>query len=111
MTLLLSKNRVNPRFEKTLLDKPEQLKKEYLWITANEKQLKKRYLNKYIAVRNQRVMFESDDYEARLKVLIKLNEEVGSFTIKKVAKEQTCLLFHSMLFKNYEFTVFFGQQS
>jgi hypothetical protein len=90
--LLVYKNRVNPKLEKELLGKIEQLEKEYLWISANEKSLKRTHLDKYIAVKNNKVMFESYDFEALLKVIIASKEDVDSFAVKRVTKNTPCLL-------------------
>ena len=84
--------RVPPEVEKMMLKKLDALQQEYLWISANEKKLKRTHLNKYIAVKGKKIVFESDDCEALLKVILASHREVDSFALKRVTKEPPCLL-------------------
>jgi hypothetical protein len=90
--LLIENNRVNPKLEQKMLNKLERLQTEYLWISANEKELKCTYLNKYIAVKDKKIAFESYDFEALLKVMIASKQDVDSFAVKRVTKDTACLL-------------------
>ncbi len=92
MPVLLQKNSVNPKLEHEMLSKLNQLQLEYLWISDNEHKLQSKHLNKYIAVKDQKVIFDSDDFEALMKVLIKSEQDVDSFAIKHVTTKQACLL-------------------
>lgn len=91
MPVLVQKKRVDPKLELELLSKLDQLQQEYLWISDNEQKLKKNHLNKYIAVKNKKVVFDSDDFEALMKVLM-LHDDVDSFAIKHITKKPACLL-------------------
>jgi hypothetical protein len=90
--VLVGKNRVNPKLERELLNKLDQLQQEYLWISANKEKLRRTHLNKYIAVKDKKVAFESSDFEALLKVMLSSKQEVDSFAVKRVTKDTACLL-------------------
>jgi len=90
--LLIQKNRVNPEIEKEMLKKLDNLENDYLWISANEEELKRTHLNKYVAVKDNTVVFESYDFEALLKTMLRLHEDVDSFAVKRVTKNVPCLL-------------------
>jgi hypothetical protein len=85
-------HRVSAKQQKGLLAKLDKLEQDYLWISANEKMLKQMYPNKYIAVKGKTVAFNSDNFEALMKVLINLDQEIDSYAIKKVTEKATCLL-------------------
>ena len=90
--LLLQKNRVDPKLEGELLAKLDQLQGEYLWISDNEKKLRSTHLNKYIAVKDQKVVFDSNDFNSLLAKIRDSNNEVDDFAIKRVTKHAPCLL-------------------
>ena len=89
--VLTRKNRVSPKLSK-ILEKLNKLQQEYNWISENSEKLKRTLLNKYVAVKDEKVVFYSDNFEALLKVLIASNEDVDSFALKRVTKDAACLL-------------------
>lgn len=82
----------NLKVEKEMLRKLSKVQQEYAWLTDNSESLKRTHLNKYVAVKDKKVAYYSDDFEALLKVLLASKADPDSFAVKKVTKDAACLL-------------------
>jgi len=92
MPLLLNKELEDPRVEHKLLQKLDRLQKDYSWISSNNKKLRTSHLNQFIAVKNQKIVFEDKDFKALLKKIKSSRSKIDEYAIEYVRKHPICLL-------------------
>lgn len=93
MSLIRINKEIDPTLEKELLRTNSRLRSDFLWILANDKNLRKRYANKYIAVRNKSVNFVGDTIEEMIITINSAHKQIDNFVIQYVTEEPISFLF------------------
>lgn len=92
MTLVEVKKSNNSNEEKELVAKHNSLSSEYRWIFANTEKLRKEHPNKYIAVKNEQVVFAYDDAKRLLEKIAQTGSNPDDFAIEYIHKKPTSFL-------------------
>ena len=93
MTVVEVKRNANSSADMELFDKHNWLSSDFRWIFANTEKLRSKYPDKYIAVKDQRVVFAYDDAKRLLDQIALSGLSADDFAIEYVRKELSCLLF------------------
>ena len=93
MSLIKINREIDPALEKELLIKNRKLRENFLWIFANEDVLRKKYANKYIAVKNKDVRFVSDTIEELISTINSSQKQIHDYAIQYITKEPANFLF------------------
>ena len=93
MPLLEIKRDIDPALEKKLLTNNHRLREDFLWIFANEQILRKKYSNKYIAVKNKKVVFVSNTIESIMNEIGLTHEHVLDYAIHYLTEKPSNFLF------------------
>ena len=92
MPLLRTKDTPSHRMERKLLQKLDRLQQDYSWISDNKKKLRTSYINRFIAVKNQTIVFDDKDFDALLVKIKSSRNKIDEFAIDLVRKHPVCLL-------------------
>jgi hypothetical protein len=92
MTLVEVKKSNNPELEKELAKKHNKLRLDYLWIFANGEMLRAKYPNKYVAVKDQKVLYANEDAKRLITTITMAGEDINDFAVEYVHKKSTCFL-------------------
>lgn len=93
MPLLKITRDIDPALEKKLLNKNHKLRKDFLWIFGNEQELRKKYSNKYIAVKNKKVVFANDTMEKLMNQINSAHKRVFDYAIHYITEKPSNFLF------------------
>jgi hypothetical protein len=97
MTLVEFRRETDHALEVQLLKRQQKLEKAFLWIAMNGKELRVKYSNKYIAVRElpngkQGVKYSAKNIYKLIKIIAEKGENVGDFAIEFVNTQPKNLL-------------------
>ena len=92
MTLVEVKKNSNPAQEKELIAKHNKLRLDYLWIFANSEALRAKYPNRYVAVKDKKVVYANEDAKRLLSTIVKAGENIDDFAVEYVRKQAACFL-------------------
>jgi hypothetical protein len=88
MPLLVEK----PTAELSMYQQRENLRADYKWITTQEEILRRKYLNKYVAVKDKKVLLADDNAYKLVDNLKAGGISVGNTAIKFLSDHPTCFL-------------------
>jgi hypothetical protein len=92
LTVVEVKKNANSSADKALLDKHNRLSSDFRWIFANSEKLRSKYPNKYIAVKDERVVFAYADAKRLLDKIALSGLSADDFAIEYVRKKPSCFL-------------------
>lgn len=92
MSVLTTKNRLDPALERELLDKQHLLRDDYLWIDSKLRQLGNQYKGKYIVVQRKKVVYFGKSPFRLLEKICKSGQKVEDFAIQYIGNCPACLL-------------------
>ncbi len=81
-----------PNSEPNMSQQRENLRADYKWISTQEETLRKKYLNKYVAVKNKEVLFADDNAYTLIDNLKAKGISVSNTAIKFLSDHPTCFL-------------------
>jgi hypothetical protein len=76
----------------SLLQKHEKLQRDYLWISSQKEKLRRENNNKYIAVKDQKIVLADDDVFRLLAKLKAQGWQVDDFAVEYISESPACLL-------------------
>ena len=83
---------MKPALKKELLAQIRRLTGDYKWIIENETQLRLEYPDRYIAVKNKKVLFSDSTLERLIAEIKQSNMSVDEFSIELVSAQKSSLL-------------------
>jgi hypothetical protein len=92
MSLLLERKKADMMFDHKLLFKLNRIQEDYWWIAVNYNFLLKTYNNELIAVKDKRVVFKGNTFEALASQILASNNSIDDFAIEQIKKQPVCLL-------------------
>ncbi|HLE75910.1 MAG TPA: DUF5678 domain-containing protein [Candidatus Bathyarchaeia archaeon] len=92
MSLLVEKSRLTSATERVSFERRQNLRADYRWISTEKKKLLKKYLNKYVAVKNGEVVLADSDVYNLVSELREKGVEVDSVAVEFVSKHPCCFL-------------------
>ncbi len=92
MSLVEIEKRPPVTLDEALLKRFYRLREDFLWILTTKKKLRKKYPNKYVAVRNRTVRFANDTIEELLAEIKTHREQVDDFAIEYIGEHPVNLL-------------------
>lgn len=90
--LMVLKDDFSPALRKKLLGKYHKNVETYLWIFANEEELRKKYPDKYIAVEDKTVKFTGETIEEVILKIKSSDKQVDDFVIEFIRTHPINLL-------------------
>ena len=87
------KTNLDPATEKKILAGLKRGREDMRWVFANEEELRSKYANKFIAVRDRKVEFVNDDVRKLFATIKAAGEDLNDFMIEYVREKPVCLLF------------------
>ena len=88
---MTTKSRIDPELEHNLLKKQHFLREDYLWIVGN-KTLRSEFENKFIVVKNKKVVYSDKSLPRLLRKITKSGERIDDFAVEYIRKHRACLL-------------------
>lgn len=82
-----------PRHEKELMDKLKLYTRDHNWIKANYKQLMEEHGKKYIAVKNQHVVYFADTTEDLVSLITDNDDITRDYAIEYLTDEECTFIF------------------
>jgi len=92
MPLLVERPMLGSESIKKSMFERQNLRADYRWISAEEKNLRKKYLNKYIAVKNHAVVLADRNVYTLMNKLRAKGISVDTIAVEFVSEHPTCFL-------------------
>ena len=76
----------------TLFAQRERLRADYKWISANSESLSQKFLNKYVAVKDKKVVASDEDVYSLLKQIRATGKKPDKFAVEYFSEHPVCYL-------------------
>ncbi len=85
--------KLDPALEKRVTVKLTRAREDMEWFFANEKKLRSKYLNKYVAIKNKKILLIADTPEEMYTKIEASGEDPNDLLCDYMRKEPRCLLY------------------
>lgn len=85
--------KLDPAVEKKMMVKLMRAREDVGWFFANEEKLRSKYLNKYIAIKNKKILFTADTPEEMYAKIEASGEDPNDLLCDYMRQEPRCLLY------------------